>query len=285
MFGEVEHGDQVEDHGDHHQDQDGDVKKKDFFMTNILNEAGEDPNIWLDRWAIREKNIQAKNKEREGSSQTPGKDGEDDKLGDLRSTLVTPGVAEGPTEIQTENSHPAKHGDADKVTKVAKEDAEERSLWRNIIDNDDVEGDKEDTGDIADNYLAVEVEKVRDRNIHNEGYDQGEKTDQTKYGEEDVIVHVLHVTHLLFLALKYHEVPDTLLDTDLHTVSHGVSISMMVQLPLPHHCEALPWLQQVEGAAVGHGPCLVQGQEVWGKGFGHWEGQVTQQLRQDILLE
>ena len=282
---EVEHGDQVEDQVDHYQHQDGDVEEKESLIAYILNKAGGDANIWLDRWPIRKKNIQAKNKECEGSSQTPGKDGEDDKLGDLRSTLVTPGVAEGPTEIQTENSHPAKHGDADKVTKVAKEDAEERSLWRNIIDNDDVGGDKEDTGDIADNYLAMEVEQVRNGDIHNEGYDQGEKTDQTKYGEEDVVVHVLNVTNILFLALKYHEVPDTLLDTDLHTVGHGVSISMMVQLPIPHHCEPLPWIQQVEGAAVGHRLWLVQGQEVWGDWDGHWEGQVTQQLRQGFLLE
>ena len=49
MFGEVEHGDQVEDQVDHHQDQDGDVKEKESFITNVLNEAGGDPDIWLDR--------------------------------------------------------------------------------------------------------------------------------------------------------------------------------------------------------------------------------------------
>ena len=54
---------------------------------------------------------------------------------------------EGPAEIQTDDCHPAKHGDAGKVTKVAKENTADVVSYMDVVDNEDVGGGKEDGGD------------------------------------------------------------------------------------------------------------------------------------------
>ena len=48
---------------------------------------------------------------------------------------------EGPAEIQADDCHPAKHGDAGKVTKVAKEDTAGVVSNIDVVDNEDVGGD------------------------------------------------------------------------------------------------------------------------------------------------
>ena len=281
MREEVVDGDQVEDEVDHHQHQDGDVEEKYSLVSNILNKARWYSNIRLHIRTIRKKNIQAKDKNSERSCKTPGKDGEEDEPWDFRTALY---IADGAAEIQAEDRHPSKHRNTDKVTKVSNDDAKERSGWRNIIDNNDVGGDKENTADIDENYFSMKFEQIRNRDIHNEGDGEGEEADNAKDGEDHVVLPVVPLTHLLLLALEHHDVPGTVYNPDLHAVSQGVSISLMVQLPILHDRVALPRLQQVEGAAVGHQPCLVDGEEVRRGGYAQGEGEIHQQLRETGAL-
>ena len=278
MPGKVDYGGQEEDEVDDHEHQDGDMEEKESFEANILNEAGRGPYIWFYSRTSRKKKIQAKQNDCECSSETPGKDREEDKLGERRTSLTKLGGAEGSAEIKTEDCHPAEHGDADKVTKVTEESTEEWDFCGNIINNNDVEGDQEDAGNIAHNNLPMKVEEVWNRNIDNEGDDKSKKADNAEDGEENVVLHIILVTHHVLLALEHHDVPGHVLHTNLHTVCSCVSIPLMVQAPLPPHQEALPWLQQVEGGAVLHISCLVQGQEVWCDGDSGGKRKIPQHL-------
>ena len=87
------------------------------------------------------------------------------------------------------------------------------------------------------------------------------------------------------MTLEHHDVPDTVPDPDLRAVCKGVSVSLMVELPIFLDGVALVRLQQVEGAAVGHQPCRVEGEEVRRGGHAHGEGEIYQQLREIGALE
>ena len=292
MLGEVVDGDQVEDQIDQHQHQDGDVEENHPLNPHFLNKARGHPHIRLHIWPIRKNDIQTKDSSGEEGSKTPSYQGETEEFGELRTFPGDFGAAEGPAEIQADDRHPSKHGDTYKVTKVAKDDTEDRAGQVNIVDNEDIGGDKEDAGDIANNNLAMEIEKVRNRDIDNEGDDEEDKTDNTEGSEEHVVLPVVPGTLLLLLllTLEHHDVHDGVHGVPgpgLHTIPAGVSVSMMVQLAIPPDRVFLTRVQQVEGAAVWDRGRHVEGQEVVGGGAGHGqgEGEVGQQLGEVATLE
>ena len=131
----------------------------------------------------------------------------------------------------------------------------------------------------------MKVKQTRNRDIHNEGDGEGEEADDAKDGVDHVVLPVVPLTHLLLLTLEHHDVPDTVPDPDLRAVCKGVSVSLMVELPILLDGVALIRLQQVEGAAVGHQPCLVEREEVRRGGHAQGEGEIHQQLRETGALE
>ena len=55
-----------------------------------------------------------------------------------------------------------------------------------VVDNEDVGGNQEDTCDIANNNLAVEIKEIRNRDIDNKGDGEKKKTDTSKNCEDQV---------------------------------------------------------------------------------------------------
>ena len=158
LIAEVVNGDQVEDQVDQHQSQDGNVEEYHPLVSNLLNKARRHPHIWFPLWPIRKSDIQAQDHSCQESSKTPGYDGETEELGEVRASPGDGESAEGPGEIQTDDGHPSKHGNADKVTKVSKDDTEDGAGQSDIVDNEDVDCNQEDACNVADDNLAMEVE-------------------------------------------------------------------------------------------------------------------------------
>ena len=65
------------------------------------------------------------------------------------------GLAEGRAEVKADNRHPAEHANTYKISKISDDDTKHWVDRADIENDDDIEGNKENTANIAENNLKI----------------------------------------------------------------------------------------------------------------------------------
>lgn len=90
---------------------------------------------------------------------------------------------EGPAQVEAHDGHPGEHAHREEVAAVAEDLADNvRKGVGEVVDNENVGGEEEDSGDVAEHDLAVEVVELGHGDVDDEGDEEEDAGDAAADG-------------------------------------------------------------------------------------------------------